>query len=145
METKRNWIFLFIIFPIAPLLLRGLVKFALGHLNLDTINSSELFFVLALICLYVSQELRNSELLLENIQKRREKSNRITLLLCLCGTSIFFSAASEFLHVEIVLENYMLHLKAYNFFAIVSYIGSFFILNLAYDTQNEFHLVSKFI
>lgn len=145
METKKNWVLLNIILPLLPLLLRGFTRVLLEReLNFETINDSELWFVIAIICLIVSQDLKLRHILLENDDRLLELHNRSFVFLILCGISVFLCAISEGLSV-LVNTNHLEFFKTSHYsLSIATYLCCFMFIRYSIETQNEFKLTAKF-
>lgn len=145
METEKKWFILNIILPIIPLVLRGVIKILMGHLDFETINSSELFFVLGLIALLISQDLRVSEVPLLNRDKIEERTNRASDYLILFLIFVFLSACSEFINMDVNVGKSEKYLTGYYCLSILSFVCAYYTISLSIKTQKEFKLTSKFI
>ena len=104
METRRNWIVLNILLPILPLILRGMIKLSMLHFNYEIVASSELWFILALISLIISQDLRLRNVLLDNPDKLKERTDRATTLIVWSLICVFFCGCSEFFYILTVVK-----------------------------------------
>lgn len=145
METKKKWIVLNIALPILPLILRGVIKICMGHLDFEVINSSELFFVIAIIALIISQDLRMSSAPLDNEDKKKERSDRATDFLILFIVFVFFSAGSEIFHVTALEESSHTFIPTYRVMSLLSFTSAFITIKYSLKSQREFQLTAKFI
>jgi|GEM_PF-4142294 len=145
MDTKFKWLTLNVLLPTLPLILRGILKIFMGHFDCDTINSAELFFILGLISLLISQDLRLRKVPLDNLDKRKERNDRATTFLVLFIIFVFFSAGSELFHIMVIIEGDTTHLVAYRVMSFLAYFLAFILIKYSCRTQKEFNLTSKFI
>lgn len=145
MKTKSNWIILFILFPMLPIILRALIKLIMGHISFEIVNSAELLFILALMALLISQELKLARVPLDNKDKKKERYERsLTFFLCFIFL-IIFGSISEILNILVtndILNDYSNSFLCCNF---LSYIFAIILLKLSFHTRKQFNLTAKFI
>ena len=145
METKKNWLILNIWLPLLPLFLRGFIKIIMAHLSLDIIDGSELWFVLALICLLIFQDLRLRDALLDNNDKKAERQDRATLFIILSLVCIFFCSANEVFYVLVDVGKNEQFNYSYYITTCLSYAALILIIKFSLQTRRQFNLTSKFL
>lgn len=145
METKNGWLILNIILPLLPLVLRGIIKLLMGEINYETISSAELLFVLALIALIISQDLKIRKVPLDNADKKKERMDKASFFLVLFTVFVFCSAVSEFFHVDVDVKKNDTYHTAYDFMSLFSYYIAVIFVKYSLKVREEFNLTAKFI
>ena len=145
METKSNWIILNLFLPLLPLILRGLIKCLMGHLDFETISGSELWFVMALVSLLIFQDLRLRSIPLDNNDKQNERNSRANRFIMISIICIFFCSANEIFHILVDVDKHEFYFTGNVSINFLSYISAIIVINYSLQTQEEFNLTSKFL
>ncbi len=144
METSLNWTVLNIFLPILPLVLRGFIKMIMGHIDFSIINSSELWFIIALISLIIAQDLKLRHVPLDNADKQKERADRVSYFICMAIIFIFLCPISELFHL--LNEDYSNTSFAFanSVMTIICWTSAFLTIRYSLKTQKEFNLTAKF-
>jgi hypothetical protein len=142
METKNNWRILIVWLPLLPLILRGIIKILMSHLEFDVINAAELWFVLAIICVLISQDLRLGIVPLDNEDKKKERTDRASWFIVLSIIFIFCCPVSEIFHI--LYYDRRGYDYAYIIVTLICYASAFITINFTLKTQDEFGLTANF-
>ena len=72
--TTNIWITIYIVVPLLPFLLGGIIRLVISSWNLTwtTFDASELAICFALLCLFINQNLLKNEILLSNSDKEED-------------------------------------------------------------------------
>jgi uncharacterized membrane protein len=140
MEAKKMWFLINVFLPITPLILRGFLKILWGHSDFEAINSAELFFVLGIISLLIIVDLKFRTFSLDNEDKIEERKKRAIIFIIIFVVTIFLSASSEIIHIEVIVERKIEHLLAYRVISIFAILSAFALIHYSIKTQEEFGL-----
>lgn len=145
METERNWFFVNLILPALPLLLRAIVKCFMLHIDWDVVNPSELWFVLAIMALLISQDIKQQRVPLDNAEKKKERHNRAVTYLVFLIVFVFFCGVSEIFYGIVVVDKNDKYYYTHVLLTLFSYLFAFLLIRFSCKTQKEFNLRAKLI
>jgi hypothetical protein len=143
METRFSWKLLIVWLPLLPLLLRGVTKMLMYHFTLEVVSASELWFVLALICLLVSQDVKMRDVPLDNSDKKTERVNRANSFFVLFIIYVFCCPISEAIFISFSHNDSYIY--SYVLLTAICYVATIFTIRFAFRTQAEFNLTAKFL
>lgn len=145
METKFKWQIINIILPLVPLVLRAIVKLFMVHIDINLIHASELWFVLAIIALIISQDLKLRSEPLDNIDKQEERSDRASSFILLGIIFVFFCPISEMFTILAEKKDNIIYQVSHILLTVFCYLCTYLTIKYSLKTQREFNLKSNFL
>lgn len=136
-----SWVVIFIILPVAPFLLAGLLRLIIEcSFSWDTFSASELAICMSLLCILMNQSLLRSEIHLEDKDRKAEATNTAIIFLAwLFFFMAFFGALTSF---DIIVNSF--HYDKFqnvrHLFQIIIYILSAGMLAHTLSVQRSFKL-----
>ena len=135
------WILIYILFPLSPFLLGGVIRLVLSRdPTWTTFNASDLAISFALLCLFINQSLLKNEILLPNDDKVEDVELKAYYFLTFSGIFFFLFISNVFCD-SIIKYYYMEELEtSFHIFQIFVFILSVPAFIMSIKVQQTFKL-----